>query len=202
MTVRNVRSYQTRGLIPPPQRQGRRSVYLEEHLRRLREIHSARQRGASLTLIAMHLSAGGNLSDSERQRNWIPRMLAGQRRRQLETRPVPISALLAGSPEGDQLGDQVLALTDAGVLIQDGDDVLADPQTAAMLAAMVDRGLNLALVFQVMLVSAAAAGEIGKVVEGALPAGRAKDWGRRELLNMVQLTFDASINAASINTIR
>src|SRR3954447_3398945 len=36
MTVRNVRAYQERGLLHPPARQGRTSVYDETHLARLR----------------------------------------------------------------------------------------------------------------------------------------------------------------------
>src|SRR5690349_14929704 len=58
MTARNVRAYQTKGLIPPPTRQGRRSVYGVEHLRRLQAIERARARGASLSLIANHLAEG------------------------------------------------------------------------------------------------------------------------------------------------
>jgi len=58
MTARNVRAYQTKGLLPPPARQGRRSVYGTEHLRRLRAIERARAHGASLSLIASHLAQG------------------------------------------------------------------------------------------------------------------------------------------------
>lgn len=58
MTARNVRAYQTKGLIPPPTRSGRRSVYGAEHLQRLQAIERARSRGASLSLIAAHLAAG------------------------------------------------------------------------------------------------------------------------------------------------
>ena len=58
MTARNVRAYQTKGLIPAPSRSGRRSVYRGEHLQRLQAIEQARRRGASLSLIAAHLAAG------------------------------------------------------------------------------------------------------------------------------------------------
>jgi DNA-binding transcriptional MerR regulator len=63
ITARNVRAYQTKGLIPPPARSGRRSVYGEEHLHRLQAIERARKQGASLSLIATHLSAGRSLDD-------------------------------------------------------------------------------------------------------------------------------------------
>lgn len=48
MTARNVRSYQSKGLIPPPTRQGRRSVYDHRHVERLEAIRRAREQGASL----------------------------------------------------------------------------------------------------------------------------------------------------------
>lgn len=63
MTARNVRAYQTKGLIPPPMRAGRRSVYGAEHLHRLQAIERARSRGASLSLIAAHLAQGRPLDD-------------------------------------------------------------------------------------------------------------------------------------------
>jgi DNA-binding transcriptional MerR regulator len=63
MTARNVRAYQTKGLIPPPIRKGRRSVYGAEHLKRLQAIEHARAKGASLSLIATHLADGRSLDD-------------------------------------------------------------------------------------------------------------------------------------------
>ncbi|MGH9181732.1 MAG: MerR family transcriptional regulator, partial [Acidimicrobiales bacterium] len=50
-TVRNVRLYQERGLLPPPRRDGRRGVYSREHLERLRLVLSMLKRGYPLTAI-------------------------------------------------------------------------------------------------------------------------------------------------------
>lgn len=47
-TVRNVRSYQERGLLPPPERRGRNAVYTGAHLARLRVIGRMLERGYSL----------------------------------------------------------------------------------------------------------------------------------------------------------
>lgn len=47
-TVRNVRAYQDRGLLPPPERRGRRGIYSQLHLARLRLIVGLLQRGFSL----------------------------------------------------------------------------------------------------------------------------------------------------------
>lgn len=50
-TVRNVRSYQDRGLLPVPRRKGRIALYSEAHLARLRLISQMLERGYSLANI-------------------------------------------------------------------------------------------------------------------------------------------------------
>jgi DNA-binding transcriptional MerR regulator len=52
MTVRNVRAYQERGLLPPPIRRGRTSWYDETHLARLRLIGQLLNRGYTSAHIA------------------------------------------------------------------------------------------------------------------------------------------------------
>jgi DNA-binding transcriptional MerR regulator len=47
-TVRNVRAYQERGLLPPPEKRGRVGIYTPEHLARLRVIARMLERGYSL----------------------------------------------------------------------------------------------------------------------------------------------------------
>jgi len=47
-TVRNVRAYQDRGLLPPPRRSGRVGLYAEAHLARLRLIAGLLERGYTL----------------------------------------------------------------------------------------------------------------------------------------------------------
>lgn len=56
-TVRNVRAYQDRGLLPPPRRTGRVGVYSGAHLARLRLIGSLLDRGYTLGNIAELLAA-------------------------------------------------------------------------------------------------------------------------------------------------
>lgn len=50
-TVRNIRAYQDRGLIPPPERRGRAAVYGNAHLSRLRIIGQMLARGYTLASI-------------------------------------------------------------------------------------------------------------------------------------------------------
>jgi DNA-binding transcriptional MerR regulator len=56
-TVRNVRAYQDRGLIPPPERRGRTGIYANEHLSRLRIIGQMLSRGYTLSSIGELLLA-------------------------------------------------------------------------------------------------------------------------------------------------
>ena len=56
-TVRNVRAYQDRGLLPPPRRQGRVGIYTDAHLARLRLIGQLLERGYTLANIDELVSA-------------------------------------------------------------------------------------------------------------------------------------------------
>ena len=58
-TVRNVRAYQDRGLLPPPRKVGRVGIYDEGHLARLRVISELLDRGYTLANIGEILQAYG-----------------------------------------------------------------------------------------------------------------------------------------------
>jgi len=65
-TVRNVRVYQDRGLLPPPRREGRAGVYTEVHLGRLRLIGQLLERGYTFAHIAEFFAgwqSGKNLTE-------------------------------------------------------------------------------------------------------------------------------------------
>ncbi|MDD3762340.1 MAG: MerR family transcriptional regulator [Nevskiales bacterium] len=62
-TVRNVRAYQDRGLIPAPERRGRVAVYSDEHVSRLRIIGQLLTRGYTLSSIGELLQAWEQGSD-------------------------------------------------------------------------------------------------------------------------------------------
>lgn len=66
VTSRNIRAYQTRGLVPPPRVEGRVGYYDDTHLARLRYVNSLQERGFSLAAIRALLSAwdeGRDLND-------------------------------------------------------------------------------------------------------------------------------------------
>ncbi|MFD0905244.1 MerR family transcriptional regulator [Actinomadura sediminis] len=56
-TVRNIRAYQDRGLLPPPRLQGRVGLYDDNHLARLRLIGKLLARGYTLAIIKELLTA-------------------------------------------------------------------------------------------------------------------------------------------------
>src|SRR5690606_6302287 len=65
-TVRNVRAYQDRGLLPPPEKRGRTGIYSDVHLARLKIIGALLERGYTLNNIRDLLSAweeGRDLND-------------------------------------------------------------------------------------------------------------------------------------------
>jgi len=55
MTVRNVRAYRSRGLLPPPELRGRKGYYGRRHLARLELVQELRERGFNLEAIAQIL---------------------------------------------------------------------------------------------------------------------------------------------------
>jgi len=54
ITVALLRSYQSKGLLPPPRRSGRSAFYDDRHLERLRDIADLKARGHTLRGIAEH----------------------------------------------------------------------------------------------------------------------------------------------------
>lgn len=65
-TVRNIRVYQDRGLLPPPRRDGRVGIYTDAHLARLRLIGQLLKRGYTFATIGELLSVwerGGDVAE-------------------------------------------------------------------------------------------------------------------------------------------
>lgn len=60
VSVEVLRSYQSKGLLPPPRHEGRIAYYDDRHLSRLREILDLKHQGYSLRMIGQLLGAGGS----------------------------------------------------------------------------------------------------------------------------------------------
>ena len=51
MTARNIREWQTNGLLPPPERRGRVGIYTDDHTSRIERIKVLRAEGFPLDII-------------------------------------------------------------------------------------------------------------------------------------------------------
>ena len=63
VSVDTIRYYQSRGLLPPPEREGRIAWYLPEHADRIREVRSLQRKGLTLTAIKRTLDGGSERVD-------------------------------------------------------------------------------------------------------------------------------------------
>jgi DNA-binding transcriptional MerR regulator len=93
VTVRNIRFYATRGLLPPPQLRGRTGLYGPAHLSRLELISELSALGFTLSAIESHLQklpAEANDADLALQRAlltpWVPEQIEEVDRRELDVR--------------------------------------------------------------------------------------------------------------------
>lgn len=127
-TSRNIRAYQARGLIPPPELRGRTGYYGEEHLRRLELIAHLQERGFSLEAIRQTLdawSSGGDLGHLIGFHHLLSAPWSDE-----EPTSVSVEELLAGFPEAAEdpaLIDRALEL-DVIAPGEDGDFAVPSPK--------------------------------------------------------------------------
>ncbi len=177
MTVRNVRAYQTRGLLPGPERRGRRAMYTGEHLLRLEAIRRARARGASLTLIAVHLADGGSLSGDTLERAWLPSQRTaappqgrtGQgrvaQRRSAQGQDVVLDRM--AGPRSVTTRRLVDALVASNVLRRNGSAVYCSAELGAALQSLARHGLALDHSLRVTLAAATAGQSLSEAIAEA-----------------------------------
>jgi DNA-binding transcriptional MerR regulator len=120
MTVRNVRAYATRGLLPPPRLRGRTGLYDEEHLARLTLIQQMLAEGYTLAAVERVLAhapegvtAAGLALHRALLTPWLPEEPEILDRAELELR--------AGAPIDDEL---LALLADLGVVVPLPDGLL------------------------------------------------------------------------------
>jgi len=65
VSVDTIRYYQSRGLIPPPAREGRVAWYDERHAERIREVRALRGKGLTLAAIERVLGDGADPADAD-----------------------------------------------------------------------------------------------------------------------------------------
>ena len=120
-TVRNVRLYQERGLLPPPRREGRRGLYSADHLRRLRLVLTMLGRGYPLTAIRELLDAweaGRSLDDVLGFEEALSAPFANP-----APRRISLEELAALFPDGTP--DTLVRAVELGVIAPEGDHFVA-----------------------------------------------------------------------------
>src|SRR5688500_6802008 len=63
LTVRNIRAYQSRGLVPPPTLRGRTGYYGDEHVARIELIRELQSEGFNLAAIGRLIEGAGGETD-------------------------------------------------------------------------------------------------------------------------------------------
>ncbi|MEU6326038.1 MerR family transcriptional regulator [Streptomyces sp. NPDC047049] len=143
-TVRTIRAYQDRGLLPRPERRGRANVYGDTHLTRLRQIADLLDRGYSLASVKELLDAwdaglglGGVLGlVAEINGPWTDEEASRVSRRDLD-------AAFGGSSDEEAIAEAV----ELGVLQripgEDGTFLVPSPQELAVAAELHSAGVPL-----------------------------------------------------------
>ena len=153
MTIRNVRAYQTRGLLQPPRRAGRTSVYTGEHVERLRQVQRARARGASLQLLRTLIAEGRDLDgvweglaapSAAPRSSTSPTRRSSTRRSARQHHDVPLDGVLTqlgGDGRRTPSGPPWLRSSDTGVFRRRSDAVLAPGAYGCAAGALHDQGV-------------------------------------------------------------
>ena len=116
ITVRTLRFYRERGLLPPPRREGRIAWYDDHHLARLRTIAALLERGHTLTGIA-------ELADALDQGRDVADLVGGAG--PTEEEPIRLTPEeLAARFEGQVTPENLAAALDLGYLGTDGDEIV------------------------------------------------------------------------------
>lgn len=140
ITVRTLRFYRERKLIPPPRREGRIAWYDEHHLARLRTITGLLERGHTLTAIA-------ELTDAFEHDRDVGELL-GLTGEPTEETPVRLTPEeLADYFEGEVTPENLQAALDLGYIGTDGDEIVhISRRLLEVSAQLVREGVPLAAV--------------------------------------------------------
>jgi DNA-binding transcriptional MerR regulator len=137
LTVRNVRSHNARGLLPPPEVRGRTGFYGPEHVERLRLIRRLQGEGLKLDGIKRLLADPGDrllaLKKAGEEREPSAIVDAAELRARLNLQP------------GDEAFELLGRAIELGILVARGDGSFDVPSPALLAAAeeVVTRGISL-----------------------------------------------------------
>ncbi len=145
VTSRNIRAYQTRGLLPPPRVEGRVGYYDDNHLARLRYVHNLQKRGFSLAAIQALLDAWDEGRDLTDVLGFEEALTAPWTDEKPER--VPLYRLLELFPEAADDAALLTRSIELGLLVPVGDELDApSPRLLHIGAELVAAGIPLAAV--------------------------------------------------------
>jgi DNA-binding transcriptional MerR regulator len=141
ITVRTLRFYRERGLIPPPRREGRIAWYDEQHLARLRTIAALLERGHTLNGIADLATAFESGRD-------VGEVLGlGEPSEETPVRLTPEA--LADYFEGQVTPENLATALELGYLATDGEEIVhISRRLLDVSAALVREGVPLSVVLE------------------------------------------------------
>ncbi|MEV8568224.1 MerR family transcriptional regulator [Streptomyces sp. NPDC051322] len=144
ITVRTLRFYRERKLIPPPRREGRIAWYDEHHLARLRTIAALLERGHTLSGIADLATA----FESGRDVGQLLGLAASETPSWSEEEPVRLTPEeLADYFEGEVTAENLATALNLGYLATDGEEIIhISRRLLEVSAALVAQGVPLASV--------------------------------------------------------
>ncbi|MFI6723076.1 MerR family transcriptional regulator [Streptomyces sp. R-74717] len=146
-TVRTIRAYQDRGLLPTPERRGRANVYRDTHLARLRQIADLLDRGYTLASIKELLEAwntgrglGGVLGlVAEVHGPWTDEQADRITRAELNTR-------FGGSPDDEAIAEAVALGVLERIPGRDDEFLVPSPQELAVAVELYAAGVPLSAI--------------------------------------------------------
>ena len=142
VTSRNIRAYQTRGLLPPPRVEGRVGYYDDGHLARLRYVNNLQERGFSLAAIQALLDAWDEGRDLTDVLGFEEALTAPWSDETPER--VPLDRLLEMFPEAADDDTLLTRSIELGLLVPVGDELEApSPRLLHIGAELVAAGIPL-----------------------------------------------------------
>lgn len=163
LTVRNVRAYQQRGLLPPVRRDGRRATYGQEHLARIRLVRALHDHGLTLRTIGDLLDRG--TADAELARLSRQSLTSGWRQGVRTPLSPPNVELFEATRPG-----VIEEMEQAGLISRPDGRPHANAAGLGLISALAARGTDLDVTSRLVLLGAYAAGdvvtELGETIEG------------------------------------
>src|SRR4051794_695580 len=137
MTVRNIRAYQSRGLLPPPDVRGRTGFYGPEHQARIELVRELQAEGFNLEAIRRVIEAGGPSADVLRLTRAVHEPFAD------EEPQIVTGADLAGAVGTERNPDLLKKAIRSGLIAEVGEDryEIRSPQLVAAGAELAALGI-------------------------------------------------------------